>query len=378
MKRILQIAYLVFIWFISYAQDPGYHDFVQNRNLFNPSLTGSYGTQSWKLRSKFQWNNDGGTGYKTVSLLAEETMPCSILDIGFKLNYNEEGRGSYNTLETGLLSAIFLPYTTSKFSDHNIKFGLDFSWGINSINYSKLIWSDQLDPKYGIIYPTGFVPPNDGKSAIYFNPGFGVSLRSIWNKKSSKALMTNFGIAMYRFYSFYGGEINQSVSVLGLKSPNPHRITAFFETEFLPYYHAGKFIGVRPVIMYQKQGTIDYFELGVHSSYLRSAGLGFYYHTAPGNASGVTPWITISTDFLIPVGRGKKMELNFSWSENMGGLQNFVGPQLEVGISFHFAKSSICNLLRLEDDVPYNYDYKCPIMSISPGKRKMYENIWYK
>lgn len=378
MRFYLFILISSFIILKGFAQDPSYHDFVQNRYLFNPSLTGSYGTQSWKLRSKFQWNNDGGNGYKTVSLLVEETMPCSILDIGYKLNYNEEGDGSYSTFETGLLSAIFLPYTNSKFSDHNIKFGLDFSWGVNSINYSKLVWSDQLHPKYGIIYETDFIPPNDGRSSIYFNPGFGISFRSMWNKKSSKAIMTNFGLAMYRFYSYNGGNINQSVSILGLTSPNPHRFTGFFEAEFLPYYRAGNYISVRPVLLYQKQGKLNYFEFGVHTGYLKNAGIGFYYHTAPGNSLGLTPWLTVSTDFLLPVGKGRKLELNFSWSENMGGLQNFVGPQFELGVSYHQAKSSACKLLGLEDYVPYNNNYKCPIMSISPGKRKMYENIWYR
>lgn len=186
-----------FIFLIStkavFGQDPSYQNFAQNRFLFNPSLTGSYGAQSWKVRSKMQWNNDGGSGYRTLSLLFEETMPCSILDIGAKVNYNEEGAGLYRTFELGFLSSAFLPIGISKYSDHNIKLGVDFSWGFNSIDFARLIWSDQLDAKYGNIYPTSFINPNQGRSSWYFNPGFGVSMRSMWNKKSTKAYMTNFG-----------------------------------------------------------------------------------------------------------------------------------------------------------------------------------------
>lgn len=379
MNRFLFSLFLLFFnILIFYSQDPSYHGFEGNRYLFNPSLTGSYGAQSYGLKSKFQWNNDGGGGYRTHSLFVEETMPCSILDLGFKLNYNSEGTASYNTLESGLLAAIFVPFTLDQFSDHNFKFGFDFSWGLNSIDYSKLIWSDQLDSKYGIVYQTEFIPPNEGMSAVYFNPGFGFSFRSVWNKKSSKAIMTNFGLAMYRFYSIQDGQINQSVSILGLRSTNPHRLTAFFETEFLPYYHTRKYISIRPMILFQKQGEINYIETGFHTNYSRIAGLGVYYHANPANALGQTPWISVSSNFLFSIGKGRKMNLSFSWSENVGGLQNLVGPQFEIGMSLYFAKSSICKLLNMEDDVPYNYDYKCPIMSISPGKRKMYENIWYR
>ena len=126
-KLILLFAIFMLIHFHTSAQDPAYQNFAQNRFLFNPSLTGSFGAQSWQLRSKMQWNNDGGNGYKTMSLLFEETMPCSIIDIGAKINYNEEGAGVYRTVEMGFLSSAFLPFSPSKYSDHNFRLGVDFS-----------------------------------------------------------------------------------------------------------------------------------------------------------------------------------------------------------------------------------------------------------
>jgi hypothetical protein len=119
-------------------------------------------------------------------------------------------------------------------------------------------------------------------------------------------------------------------------------------------------------------------EAGIRGGYSKTGGIGIYYHTAPGNSIGQTPWMTISTDFMIPVNKGRKLEMSFAYSENLGGLQNFVGPQFEIGISYHLSRSSICNIMGMKDDVPYSNEYKCPIMAITPGKRKMYENIWYK
>ena len=362
----------------AYSQDPAYLNFSQNRFLFNPSLTGTQGAQSYKFRSKLEWNNDGGQGYKTISLLYEETVPCSVLDVGLKMNYNEEGAGRYRTMELGFLTAAFVPVSRGPFSDHNLRIGLDFSWGINTIDFSRLVWSDQLDAKYGVIFPTSFIPPNEGRSNGYMNPGFGMSFRSLWNKKSANAVMTNMGVALYRFYSNDSGEINQSVSVLGLRSPNPYRLSAFAEMEFVPIYYDYKFLSLRPTAVYQKQGNIHYVEAGLRAGYIKEAGVGVYYHTAPGSNTAQTRWVTFTTDFMIRSGNGKKFEISLAWSENMGGLQNLVGPQFEIGISYHLSSSNLCKIMGMEDDVPYNQTYKCPIMALTPGKRKMYENIWFK
>ncbi|MBK8701155.1 MAG: type IX secretion system membrane protein PorP/SprF [Saprospiraceae bacterium] len=361
-----------------YGQDPAFISINHNRLLFNPSLVGTTGSQSWRAAAKSQWYRDGGNGYKTVALMMEETMPCTILDGGFKILANEEGSGVYRTVELGPLMAASLTQLGNQFHDHNIRFGADLSFGFNSIDYEKLIWSDQLHPKDGIKYPTTFVAPNGGRSAWFFNPGFGLSWRSLWNKSSAKAVATNFGVAFYRFWSISDQLTNQSVSVLGLKNPNNIRFTAFAEVEAIPFYFDRQFITIRPGIYYQKQGGIDYFEMGLKTGYTRKANVGIYYHTSLSNEFGQTKWLTLGTDFLIPVGKTKILELNLAMSQNIGGLQNFSGAQFEIGFAYHLAKSSVCNTLKMEDDVPYGNEYRCPIMALTPGKRKMYENIWYK
>lgn len=377
MNKFFTFFFIIYVHFLS-AQDPAYTDFDHSRMIFNPSLVGSSGAESLKFRSKFQWNNDGGDGYKTGSILFEEAMPCSIVDIGLKFNFNEEGKGVYRTIESGILTSACLPFSISPRHSHNFKFGFDFSWGVNTIDFSRLIWSDQLDKKYGIVRHSSFVSQDGNRSAVYFNPGIGFSLKSVWNKKSSKAIVTNFGFATYRFYSFRSGEINQSVSILGLNNSNPYRLTAFVQSEFIPRIYEKKYMTVRPLVLFQKQGNLNYMEAGARLGYLKTTGIGFYFHTVPFVNSTPTSWLTIKNDYLFYLNKKRIMELNLNYSTNFGGLKNFVGPIFEIGLSFHFAKSSICNKLGKEDDVPYDSNSKCPIMSISPGKRKIYENIWYK
>lgn len=376
---ILFIVLIQFVIALSLAgQDPAYQNFNQNRFLFNPSLTGSSGAETWSLRAKSQWNFDGGGGYKTGSILFEESMPCSIIDVGFKINFNEEGKGLYRTMEAGWLTAACLAFNTSRNVEQNFRFGFDFSWGYNSIDYSKLVWSDQLDKKYGPIFNTSFIPYNTGKSSIYFNPGIGFSYKSILNKKLPKPVVINIGTALYRFYTFSKGDVNQSVSILGLRSENPYRISAFVETEFIPFLNNRKFATVRPLILYQRQGKLNYIESGLRLGYMKHAGLAFYYHFSPNSKLGSTRWMTVINDYTITINERRKLSINLSYSSNIGGLSNLVGPMFELGISIHFAKSSACNFFGKKDEVLYDNTLKCPIYSVNPYKRKIYENIWYK
>lgn len=378
MKPLLLATVLLFSLTKTWSQDPAYGSFMSGRVLFNPSLVGAMGSQSLHVRTKGQWLQDGGGGYKTVSILAEETMPCSIIDLGFKINFNEEGTGLYRTFETGFLISSFLPFSIGRNSDHNLRYGMDASWGRNSINYSKLVFSDQLDPKYGVIGPSSFNVNNPSQSKAYVNPGFGTSIRSLWNKSSKNALMTNIGIAMYRFYGLRNGELSPSISILGLETRNQVRYTAFAEAEFIPRYLGSQFISLKPFLLYQKQGNFEYLEVGTTAGWSRSSSVSLQYHTALNNIQGSTRWFSLGTSFMMKINNKKRLNLNFIFSENLGGLRNLVGSQFELGITYHIARSSICNVLDKEDDVPYGNTYRCPIMSVSPSKQKMYENIWSK
>jgi type IX secretion system PorP/SprF family membrane protein len=362
----------------TYGQDPAYSSFHSNRLLFNPALVGSQGAQSYTMKAKTQWLNDGGHGYKTISFTAEETVPCSIMDFGVKALVNEEGIAGYRTVELGLLSAMYIPFSWNQWSDHNFRLGLDAAWGWNTVDYSKFVFSDQLDSKYGIVRPSSFVVPNDGISRNFFNPGVGCVIRSLWNKTNRHAFMTNIGLSMYRFYTFSSGQINQSVSVLGLDSPNPNRYAAFAEIEFIVKYIGRRSLTLRPQIVYQKQGDISYIEMGSRFGLARDLGLGLYYHLVPRFNNSPTKWITATFDVLKSNYKGRAVAFNFSYSLNVGGLKNFSGPQFELGIAYHLAKSTICKISGMEDAVNYSYEYKCPYYSFPPGKRKYYENLWSK
>lgn len=366
---------LIFNSTICSAQDATYNTFLQSKMLYNPSLVGSDGAQSWKIRSKAQWLGDGA-GYRSASVLFEETVPCSIIDIGGKFNFNQEGDGGFQTYEFGFLSAIYAPFSAGE-SEHNFRMGADFGWGINRLDFSKLVWSDQLDPKYGVVRASGFGAEGVNYSKVYFNPGVGISLRSLINKSSSKAWLLNIGVAAYRLVSIYNVRVNQSASVLGLNKININRVNGFVSSKFVLRQARGELMVMEPFLVYQQQGEIGYIEGGARYGYLSNAGITGSFHRST-IGSNTTAWASYTADFSFVSGRTNRSDIFFTYSHNVSGLQNFVGPQFEVGLNIHFRRSSVCKLLDKDDEIPYNSEFICPIMTISPGKRKMYEQIWFK
>ena len=64
-----------------------------------------------------------------------------------------EGLAQLKTTSVGLSYAYTIPMES-----HNIHFGFEVDWIQKSVDWSKIIFSDQLDPVYGAIYPTSAIP----------------------------------------------------------------------------------------------------------------------------------------------------------------------------------------------------------------------------
>ncbi|MEE9439067.1 MAG: hypothetical protein V3V14_08720, partial [Saprospiraceae bacterium] len=73
-----------------------------------------------------------------------------------------------------------------------------------------------------------------------------------------------------------------------------------------------------------------------------------------------------------------RMVLDFTYSTNYTGLENQVGSIFELGLTWHFASSVGCKMMGKIDEVYYNGKSNCPTLFVSPGRKKMYENIWYR
>ncbi len=361
------------------AQDPFALSFQSNRALINPSFVGIHGVESILMNAKMQWNNRGDVSdrYQTLSVLVEEPLPCTrLLDIGLKFLHDQEGKTRYKTTEIGFLSNITIS-KKGRLVRHNFRIGGDFSFGRNSLDFSNLIFSDQLDPKYGIYdqygnpNPTAFVASGNNQS-WYFNPGFGISYIRNANAGTHRSNVINIGAAAYRAYGTINTRWLQYNSLTGIATVDPWRLTAHFLYE-KNYAHLNSNLSkIKFFAVYQIQGGIDYVEIGTRVGVINNRlGLTSSLHFTPySQYTNNTKWIDLMLEYRFKPKQGRLIEVNLSYGHNIGGLSNTIGPILGLGFAYRLNKSTLCKL----DNI---YDVNCYDLTL-PENWRIYENVWYK
>lgn len=387
-KRLFVILGCVFVFALgtSVAQDPTYTQFFLNESRFNPALVGYRGALSFMAKYKTQWNTTGVSGFQSGYFSMEESLPCSVFDYGISMNGDQEGDGLLKTLETALRVAGTVAWDAG-FSSHNARIGLGLGWASKRIDYDRLLFSDELDPKYGTVnsqgvdLSTAFIPPNDGRSLWFFSPSIGFSHRILLNRQNRKSPTLHYGIAVHHAFSLGDREYTGNIeSILSADTRIAPRINVFANGEFILISNGRSFFSTQPVFVWQQQSQLSYFEIGNRFHLNRNLSMGVHYH---GNVSKLdrnmdTNWLTIEGQFGGMTGAGRRIDLGVSYAANLTGLRNYLGPILEVSLGIHLAKSPTCKLAGFGDEVPYGNDIKCPTSALTPGRRKLYEGIWYK
>lgn len=374
--------FLCFLFFMPaiQAQDAFFTHFYNNESSYNPALVGYRGAFSFAAKYKSQWAAAGIPAYQSGVASLEESLPCSIFDYGLTAAFDEEGQGILRTYEFGGKLAGVVPLDIGK-SQHNFRIGLGLNWSFKTIDYNRLIFSDQLDPKYGNIDPTGFIIPNDGRSLCFFTPSIGATHRILLNTKNRRSPTIHYGAAIHNAYSmFKGSETGQEESILNIGTRIPSRYTFFGAIEFIPYWDINNslFISLRPLVLYQSQGGLAYWEAGTRISVNRLIAFGIYAHFNEAPPEGQnTSWLTLNLELGEVVAKNNRIDIGLAYSSNFSGLRNQFGPTLEVSIAYHFGKSPSCGIAGLDNDLA-NKAMECPTSAQTPWRRKMYEGIWYR
>ncbi len=377
-KPLLWLWVLIMTPIVCSSQDPATFLFSQHGSLFNPALTGTNGSQSISLAYRQQWLQTNDLGYYTAVLNYDESMPCSVLDIGLSALWDQEGAGLLTTYELTPRVSVNLPLLVSTSHQINLRLGGAMSFGRQRIQFDRLVFSDQLHPKYGNIFPTTFAAPDDDAAGSYFQPGAGWLLQMVFNKMNRNALVINAGMSFHNAYALGNNAASgYGKSVLGLLTPQTPKVSAHFDFEIVPGSSLGHFVSIKPVILYERQQGLYYLQYGLDFGLNNIVRIGGYVHQqrffTPENS---TNWFSISSVFKPYVGH-ERVDFYFTYSFNISGLRNTVSPLLEFGLKKHFRSSFTCRLMDKADGYKLTKQ-KCSLFGISPAKRKIYENVWYK
>lgn len=246
MKKHILLLIVLFWGINGFAQDPEFTQYYANPIYLNPAFAGSAYGPRIALNYRNQWPNISG-GFVTYAASYDQHFDVLSGGIGVQVMYDRAGDGELSTTMGSLMYSYMLR-VNKKFA---IKAGIQASVISKSIDFSKLLFGDMINPKLGFIYSTKEVFPINGKYTIDPVVDFSAGLMGFSKKFYGGLAINHISEPMISFYK-------------DNKSTLPMKITA----------HAGLLIPLdnnrnpkkffSPNIMYQKQQNFSQFNVGAY------------------------------------------------------------------------------------------------------------------
>jgi type IX secretion system PorP/SprF family membrane protein len=227
------------------AQDPTFSQFYANPLYLNPALAGTKKCPRVVLHHRNQWPALSGN-FVTTSASYDQYVEAVNGGLGFYVLNDNAGRGTLNSFN---INAIY-SYQLTISESISMVAGFQATYFQRSLDWSKLTFGDQIDPRRGFIYETQDTPRGGTVDNVDFSAG-----------------------AVIFSETFYGG-----VAVHHLFEPNESLIVQEAPLERKYTVHAGATIKINedfkgesdatisPNILYQQQFDFQQLNLGVYAS----------------------------------------------------------------------------------------------------------------
>jgi type IX secretion system PorP/SprF family membrane protein len=155
-KLFLTIFILISAGVTAFSQDPHFSQYYANPIYLNPAFAGTAVCPRVILNYRNQWPAISGT-FVTYSASYDQHVDNLSGGLGLLFNSDNAGEG---TLKTNMISGIY-SYRLQVNRFFSIKAGFEATYFQKSIDWSKLTFGDQIDPRYGFIYYTQETKPKD-------------------------------------------------------------------------------------------------------------------------------------------------------------------------------------------------------------------------
>ncbi len=161
--------------FNSYGQDPVFSQFYASPLRLNPAFAGNTEGGKVALNYRNQWPNIN-QAYVTYAASYDQYFPYLSSGFGLSILADDAGRGLYKTIHASALYS----YNARFNRNLNLRLGLEAGYINSRVDWSRLVFLDQIDPEFGAIspgglpYPSEEVPPETGNSVGVFDVSVGV------------------------------------------------------------------------------------------------------------------------------------------------------------------------------------------------------------
>lgn len=148
------------------GQDPHFSQFYANPLFLNPAFAGTAVCPRLIMNYRNQWPSISGT-YVTYNASYDQHFDAISGGVGLLINTDRAGEG---TITTNTVSGIYsYKLTVNRF--FSIKAGFQATYLQKSLDWQKLTFGDQIDPKHGYVYNSNEKQPELTKSTTDFAVG---------------------------------------------------------------------------------------------------------------------------------------------------------------------------------------------------------------
>ncbi len=307
-----------------HSQDLDYSQFYNNPTYYNPANVGLTTGLKARLNYRRQWTGLSGD-YHTYSFsadVAERSLPGAG-GIGIIANQSLAGKGVLKTNTIGIMPSVRIPISKNTI----FQLGALASIVTQQLNWDNLVFSDQLDPRWGNIYPTTFTGASRDK-VVFPDFAFG----GIFQFKGNDDLEGTLGAAVHHITT-----PNQSFFEVNAKLPRKYVYNLDFIItirEDQGYYSKRQGFKLNPGIMVQHQSSMMLYTLGMNI-YMSHVYLGLWYKNQTLEYDEFSTF-TAMAGINIPFNEESRMKVMYSYEMNINAMHNFTGPSHEISLVFEF------------------------------------------
>lgn len=283
------------------AQDPTFTQFYSNPVYLNPALAGSSGCPRIALNYRNQWPQLTGN-YITYAAAYDSYAKNLSGGVGIMAMHDQQGQG---TIQTSMIAGTYSYYlkVNRKF---RIMFGGQAAYFQKYLDWSKLTFGDQIDPRRGFIYQTGDVPRGDGSHGF-----FDVSAGMVGFTKNFY-----FGLATHHL-----NRPDESM-ILG-ESKLPIRFTGHMGAN-IKLGQRGRYSSsttLMPNVIYQYQNGFQQFNIGAYLKY---------------EAFTIGAWYRNRDAFIVSLGiTTEKFRIGYSYDLTVSQLGGVTGGSHEISMGIN-------------------------------------------
>lgn len=301
-KRYTLLLILAFVGVDqAFGQDPNFTQFYANPLYLNPAFAGSARCPRLCMNYRNQWPAIAGT-FVTSSVSYDQYVNPLHGGIGVQFMYDRAGAGTLNTLNASFIYAYQLNITR----EFTLKFGAQVTYSQRYIDWSKLYFGDQIDPRYGFSWSTAEIPPGN------------------LNRRFADF---SAGVMGYGEHYYFGVSVNhitqpnQSFWAPTQISKLPMKITAHAGAT-IPLSPRNRFqtgTTISPNILYQRQQAFQQLNIGMYVTHGPVVG-GFWYRNRD--------------SFIVLVGiQQNTFRIGYSYDVTLSKLTNATAGSHEVSLA---------------------------------------------